>query len=160
MKPAARLRTSSTEPRPFPWQKQLRWARRCSKRWSQASGLRCQKSLAHRWRPSLGCLEVKATSCISVVLGLLLLGLGSACSSSGSGAKHPVRLRAPFDLDCPAEQIEYQRLDSSTIGVSGCGQRATYVKVCRDSLDSTSSLMLDMPVTETKCQWVMNTARN
>lgn len=41
----------------------------------------------------------------------------------------PVVQRAPFDLDCPAEQLTYKNLGSYVIGVTGCGRRATYKAV-------------------------------
>jgi hypothetical protein len=44
-----------------------------------------------------------------------------------------VRTRATFDLKCPAEQLKLTELTDvcgpflCTVGVSGCGQQATYV---------------------------------
>jgi hypothetical protein len=43
---------------------------------------------------------------------------------------HPVVEVAPSDLDCPAEQIRYEKFDDSAIGVSGCGKQATYERTC------------------------------
>jgi hypothetical protein len=34
--------------------------------------------------------------------------------------------RAPFDLSCSAEQLTYQDLSAATVGVDGCGRRASY----------------------------------
>jgi hypothetical protein len=35
--------------------------------------------------------------------------------------------RAPFDLNCPPEQMTYKQMGSSnSVGVIGCGNRATY----------------------------------
>jgi hypothetical protein len=38
---------------------------------------------------------------------------------------------ATFDLDCPREQLEYVKIDEGTWGVSGCGKRTKYVRICR-----------------------------
>jgi hypothetical protein len=40
-----------------------------------------------------------------------------------------VRRKAAFDLDCPADQLEYTFIDPLTRGVSGCGRRVSYSKV-------------------------------
>jgi hypothetical protein len=38
--------------------------------------------------------------------------------------------RAPFDFDCPAEEMTYKVMGSSNnVGVIGCGRRATYALV-------------------------------
>jgi hypothetical protein len=37
--------------------------------------------------------------------------------------------RAPFDLDCPAEELTYKVLANDVVGVLGCGRRATYKHV-------------------------------
>ncbi len=88
------------------------------------------------------------------------LCVGAGCGSSDKPkAEHPVKKRAPFDLDCPHAQIRYHRLDRATVGVEGCGQRATYVKVCRETVDEAGSFFLGSPVTDTRCQWIMNTTR-
>lgn len=39
----------------------------------------------------------------------------------------PLRKKAPFDLDCEAESLEYTLIDATTRGVEGCGRRASYV---------------------------------
>jgi hypothetical protein len=41
-----------------------------------------------------------------------------------------VQQRAPFDLSCPANELQVHDLGSDTYGVSGCGKKATYVCVC------------------------------
>lgn len=39
----------------------------------------------------------------------------------------PLVDRAPFDFNCPAEQMTYKQMGSSnSVGVIGCGKRATY----------------------------------
>jgi hypothetical protein len=49
-------------------------------------------------------------------------------NASAAGAVKNLAERAPFDLDCPAEQLTYKKLGSvHNLGVTGCGKRATYV---------------------------------
>jgi hypothetical protein len=84
---------------------------------------------------------------------------GACASTPPPRAEHPLALRAPFDLDCPKKKIRYRALGPDTIGATGCGQRVTYVRVCRDAVDNGASFMLGTTITETKCQWIMNTAR-
>ncbi|HEY5960218.1 MAG TPA: hypothetical protein VIV60_26880 [Polyangiaceae bacterium] len=91
----------------------------------------------------------------SVCISMVLTG---ACAETTSGAKHPVRARAPFDLHCDAQELSFDRLDEKTIGVSGCGKRATYIETCRDTIDSGASFIVKAPVTDTECQWVMNSS--
>ncbi len=63
----------------------------------------------------------------------------TGCATSGD----QLRTRAGFDLGCPREQVMLTPLDGNggeptsgpiadsetTVGVSGCGRKATYVKV-------------------------------
>lgn len=39
--------------------------------------------------------------------------------------------RVAFDFECPKEQLQFHQLDpyGTTLGVSGCGKRATYVLI-------------------------------
>jgi len=78
-------------------------------------------------------------------LGLLspaLFLVCSACFSSqafNSEARGKVAKRAAFDLSCPVDRLEIVELDHTaygswegavtTIGVRGCDQRATYVRL-------------------------------
>ena len=94
----------------------------------------------------------------------LLLGLGCALPVSACGTpepqtpkRHPVAVRAPFDLNCPREQLVYQRLDSATMGVSGCGRRATYIRVCRDRIRNHSGGLFEKP-TYVECSWLLDGA--
>jgi hypothetical protein len=82
----------------------------------------------------------------------------AACAETTSGAKHPVRARAPFDLHCSAEDLAFERFDAKTIGVSGCGRRATYVEHCRDTIDAAGTYITGLPMTDTECQWIMNSS--
>ena len=98
----------------------------------------------------------------SLVLALAL-GLGAALLASGCGGepvpqapkRHPVAVRAPFDLNCPREQLVYQRLDPRTMGVSGCGRRATYIRVCRDRIGNQVGTYVD---TYVECSWLLDGA--
>jgi hypothetical protein len=91
----------------------------------------------------------------------LLLGVGSVFLAFGCGGapesqtpkRHPVAVRAPFDLNCPREQLVYQRLDTRTMGVSGCGRRATYIRVCRDRIGSQVGSYVS---TYVDCSWLLD----
>jgi len=65
--------------------------------------------------------------------------LVSAC---GAAAKERLVTRAAFDLNCPKEDLQVVVIDGRTRGVSGCGQRATYV--------------CTTVVAGTHCTWVLN----
>ena len=41
-----------------------------------------------------------------------------------------VQARAPFDLNCPPEQVQIVKLGDSTIGATGCGQKVSYSCQC------------------------------
>jgi hypothetical protein len=43
------------------------------------------------------------------------------------GDDQDLRKRAPFDLNCPAEQVTYTLISQTMRGVEGCEQRMTYV---------------------------------
>jgi hypothetical protein len=66
---------------------------------------------------------------LAVAVGVLLLCV--ACESE-KPAEHPIVRMAPFDLDCPKEQLSYTHLDEGTWGVTGCGRRTKYVRICRE----------------------------
>lgn len=95
---------------------------------------------------------------LSLVLCLSCLAL--ACSpepeTPRAPKRHPVAVRAPFDLNCPREQLRYDRLDKNTMGVSGCGRRATYVRVCHDRIEKTWGAHVD---TYVECRWILNAAQ-
>jgi hypothetical protein len=76
----------------------------------------------------------------SLVAVLAALAAGALACAAAPDPLHKLRTRASFDLGCPEEQLHRTHLDERTEGVSGCGKRATYVKVC-DVND---------------CTWVMN----
>lgn len=55
---------------------------------------------------------------------LLLVILISGCGNVRHGA---LRTRAAFDFNCPEDQLTLIKLDTYTRGVTGCGQKGTYV---------------------------------
>ena len=64
----------------------------------------------------------------------IALAVAAACTTAACGSTSAtVRTRAAFDLKCPAEQLTITELTDvcgpflCTVGVSGCGQQATYV---------------------------------
>jgi len=68
---------------------------------------------------------------------------------SGCGATpDQLRARAAFDLSCPKDQLSLVKLDDRTQGVTGCGQKATYVENC-GSHDGYGG--------KHDCTWVLNT---
>jgi hypothetical protein len=64
-----------------------------------------------------------------------------------SATLEQLRARAAYDLDCPASKIRTTEIDERTRGVSGCGQRATYVEAC----DRVGQYGI-----RTDCTWVQN----
>lgn len=73
----------------------------------------------------------------------------AACGGSTQQV-HPVQARAPFDLGCTAEQTRYFPIDENTIGAEGCGQRLTYVRLCRE----VTSHVGVYASSRDECQWV------
>lgn len=64
--------------------------------------------------------------------------------------RHPVLKMAPFDLNCPYEQIEFIKIDEQTVGARGCGKQVKYVKLCRQVLRPWTYGLRD------ECRWVQN----
>ncbi len=75
------------------------------------------------------------------LLGLFALTL-TACAASDE----QLRARAAFDLQCKQGAIRIVEIDDRTRGVTGCGQRATYVESCNGSVGSLAG----------DCTWVLN----
>ena len=75
---------------------------------------------------------------------LLLIGLLGAGACGGAEGINPdvatIKTRASFDLSCPEDQVRGRWLDDKTMGVTACGQRATYVKLCHGTARVSSSL--------------------
>jgi hypothetical protein len=59
-----------------------------------------------------------------------------------------LRTRAAFDMQCPGDQLQVVALDAQIRGVSGCGQRRTYVTVCNGQPGYLG----------TTCNWVADSA--
>ena len=73
---------------------------------------------------------------------LVVFVLSAGCGATASQLKS----RAAFDLHCNESSIRITKLDSRTRGVTGCGQRATYIESCDGPADSFAR----------KCTWVLN----
>ncbi len=80
-----------------------------------------------------------------------IIVMGALCVASAHAACKPVsnvppdralRARAAHDLACPEAHVTVSAIDDLTRGVSGCGQRATYVQHCPEP---------------NRCTWVLNT---
>ena len=95
---------------------------------------------------------------LALCLGCLAVACGGPPESEApKGPKrHPVAVRAPFDLNCPREQLSYNRLDKKTMGVAGCGRRATYVRVCHDRIGDSWGNHVS---TYVECSWMLNAAQ-
>jgi hypothetical protein len=59
-----------------------------------------------------------------------------------------LKTRASFDFQCPKSDIKTVTIDDDTKGVTGCGQRATYVCDPRSRSFYT---------TQGGCKWILNT---
>ena len=59
------------------------------------------------------------------VLVLALCFLGGCATTTND---NDLRTRAAFDLQCEGAKLQIVDIDDRTRGVSGCGQRASYVK--------------------------------
>jgi hypothetical protein len=82
---------------------------------------------------------MKAT--LPAVLALFIV---CACGAT----EEQLRARAAFDMSCPNEQLTLVQIDDRTQGVTGCGQKATYVESCG---------MRDGYGGKHDCTWVLNT---
>ena len=93
---------------------------------------RCAEELSAEAR------ERGSTTLCAMVLAMFGAGLLD-CSYHATGAQ--LRKRASFDFQCPEAELELRDIDYETVGVTGCGQQATYVEDCEG----------------TACKWVLNT---
>jgi hypothetical protein len=65
----------------------------------------------------------------SVATWLLAAVLTSGCGGAFEDKDlATLKTRAAFDFQCPKDDIKTVTIDDSTKGVTGCGQRATYVQ--------------------------------
>jgi hypothetical protein len=69
-------------------------------------------------------------------------------AACGGATTEQLRARAAFDLSCPAGQIQLVDIDDRTEGVTGCGQRVTYVENCS---------FVDGYGGKHDCTWILNT---
>jgi hypothetical protein len=74
-----------------------------------------------------------------LVISLVLFLTGGAMGCRPTADQ--LARRAAFDLKCERAKLRYVLLDDRTVGVDGCGKRATYVEVCP---------------TGNECTWIMN----
>lgn len=82
---------------------------------------------------------------IHTLPGLVLLT--STIAGCAYASVDQLRVRAAHDLDCPEGDLQTTQIDAQTLGVEGCGQRATYVETCDGRRDEFA----------TQCTWVLNT---
>lgn len=78
----------------------------------------------------------------SLFLSVFFCATFGGCAASVS----QLRARAAFDFQCAANSLTITRIDSDTMGVSGCGRRATYVSRCNGQPGQLG----------TTCTWVRN----
>jgi len=86
---------------------------------------------------------------------LMLVVLVNAVGCGGTDVQADiaaVKKRASFDMSCPENDISGRWLDDKTLGVTACGQRATYVKICHSNVN-TSPLAAAL---SEECQWLLN----
>lgn len=77
---------------------------------------------------------------------ILCVTIGSLLLTACGGWKERLLNRATFDLDCPQGEIHAELLSDGVAGVTGCGQRATYVDHCRGYMNL-------------NCNWTLNSSR-
>jgi hypothetical protein len=80
---------------------------------------------------------------LAAIGALAVCSCGGALQDPEQEAIKELHTRASFDFDCPASQIHTVSIDDRTKGVSGCGQKATYVRSCEGRM-------------ATGCTWVLN----
>lgn len=86
-----------------------------------------------------------------MVMGVLVNAAG--CGGTDVQADiAAVKKRASFEMNCPESDITGRWLDDKTLGVTACGQRATYVKVCHSNV-TTSPIAAAL---SEECQWLLN----
>src|SRR5262245_51768205 len=56
--------------------------------------------------------------------------VAGGCASS-QPKEHPIIKMAQFDLNCARKDLTYTQIDKNTWGVTGCGKRTKYVRLCR-----------------------------
>lgn len=80
------------------------------------------------------------------LLPIVAFAGAAGCAAGGVDPEvATIKTRASFDLNCPEQEVRGRWLDDKTVGVTACGRRATYVKVCRGG-----------PTWVDDCQWISN----
>lgn len=96
----------------------------------------------HPRRPQVqeseGVLPMKFKSIVMLTASVLLAACG--------GWKDRLLQRATFDLNCPRSEIKADLLSDGVAGVTGCGQRATYIDHCGGYMNL-------------NCNWALNSSR-
>lgn len=84
---------------------------------------------------------------LRAVVGMFSGGVVLAALLACTGASEDqLRARSAFDLNCPDSQLKITDIDDKTKGVTGCGQRVTYVESCDGPADAMAR----------ECTWVLN----
>jgi hypothetical protein len=84
---------------------------------------------------------------LGMVASVWLVSCAPEMFASGSATAAQLRKRAAFDMDCPESSLHTFKLDERTRGVSGCGQKLTYVESC-DRVGHWGA--------KDNCTWVLN----
>jgi len=84
---------------------------------------------------------------VACMLGLGAALLTAACATT-TPTEHPIERMGEFDLNCPKKKLSFTEIDSDTWGVTGCGRRIKYVRVCRQTGVGV--------FVEDECRWVAN----
>lgn len=83
---------------------------------------------------------------VSVVVGAMVMAF-AGCSTTGATQEQLLK-RAAFDFDCSESELELHELDERTVGIRGCGHRATYVEMCNTCANGYQGC---------DCSWMLNT---
>jgi hypothetical protein len=91
-----------------------------------------------RWRSAVP-RTVAVGALLGIVAGLAAAGCASDRAGRG-GDRHKqqhvdkfvetVTSRAPFDLSCPAAEVQVVKLGEAAIGATGCGRQTSYSCLC------------------------------
>lgn len=81
-----------------------------------------------------------------MAVGAWALATG-ACATPRQ-VEHPIVPMAVFDLNCPKTQLAFTQIDEGTWGVTGCGRRSKYLRICH----STGGLYFSGE----ECRWIAN----
>lgn len=82
---------------------------------------------------------------MSVVLAVVAVSASLALAGCGP-PEQTLRARSGYDFNCPETQLSVVTIDDITRGVSGCGQKATYIFSCEHGHNGYAE----------NCTWVLN----